>query len=706
MSEAVPVSVEQLDEIGNALGGQKQGKEWLCRCPAHDDRKPSLNISIGRNGQFVFFCHAGCHWKDIERAIEEKTGVEIWVRQQAFAQKGKKPRPVEPVAVYEYANEKGKTKAVYRSLCMGVDCSYCAHANIPHEDRRPGSKHVSGKGTNKGLHVLFWVNGTYQKAVPANTQTVILTEGEHAAQHLSARHDVVCATWCGGTQAVRHFDPVRLVSIPRLVYWADRDKAGHQCAKDLKQKLNGRLDTILCEAGEDGADAADFDFEHLMMRLKLLNEGFLMPISQRVMVEPHIQAEHILHCINSIGDQLRFNARTHQMEVAPAEKLPTVAFEKIQEGWMENRARLLPTRIRYRKYDKKGEATWTPFAPSDTQMKGHIAAVSFKLMQENPVDEVLEWFEGLPPWDGQERIEDFLSDNYGAAKNDLNRWASAALFIQVIKRQIHPGCPWRGIPILIGPQFSGKSTMVKWLLPEHLREEYFLEELHLDVSTKERTELLRGKAICELAEMAGQAKSDMARVKAWISLTHDEARVAYGHNPIKYPRRCAFVGTMNTGEEITADLSGTTRWVCVLCPESVHVEAILTEDLRQQLYAEALLKMDDPRWHNGITRSLMEAQQEVNLEHTRSNESFDDLARICYEYSLETNIEYKAIEWAWHCKLVEHGVPKFQNGIEEAAFIASLKKAGMERGKLKRMNGNAPARYWFAPSASQSSVER
>ena len=622
------------------------------------------------------------------------------MRQQAYAQTDAKPKPVEPVAIYEYSStaERKGTKAVYRSLCMGVDCLVCANQKIPQEQRKPGSKHVWGQGTNKGLHVLFWVGGTYQKTPPKDTKTVIITEGEHAAQHLSSRYDIVCATWCGGTQAVRYFDPIRLISIERLVYWADRDQTGHRCGLDLKKKINGRVKAILSEAGEDGADAADFDPQGIQARLDILEEGFQAPFYQRVIVDPNIQADHILHALNTLGDQIRFNERTQDMEVSTAERLPIVKFEKTKEGWMENRARLLPTRILQRKFDKKKEEyTFVPFAPSDTAMKGHIAACAFKLSQENPVDEVLDWFKGLPPWDGTERIEHFLIDHYEAKNTDLNRWAGAALFIQIAKRQLYPACLWRGIPILIGPQFSGKSRLVAWTLPEHLRGDYMLNELDLNVSTKERTELLRGKAVCELAEMAGQAKSDMARVKAWISLTHDEARIAYGHNPIKYPRRCAFIGTMNEGEEITADLSGSTRWVCVICPGNLHVEAVLTDELRQQLFAEAIKKIDDPQWQNGISRALLQDQQEANLEHTRTNESFDDLARICYEYSLQSGIEMKHIEWAWHCKLVEINIPKFQNGIEEAAFIASLKKAGMERSSLKRINTNPPARYWAAP---------
>jgi hypothetical protein len=36
------------------------GRNGLARCPAHDDRTPSLSISDGNNGRILVKCHAGC----------------------------------------------------------------------------------------------------------------------------------------------------------------------------------------------------------------------------------------------------------------------------------------------------------------------------------------------------------------------------------------------------------------------------------------------------------------------------------------------------------------------------------------------------------------------------------------------------------------------------------------------------------------------
>ena len=39
---------------------KRQGKGWTARCPAHDDRTPSLAVSEGDDGRVLMYCHAGC----------------------------------------------------------------------------------------------------------------------------------------------------------------------------------------------------------------------------------------------------------------------------------------------------------------------------------------------------------------------------------------------------------------------------------------------------------------------------------------------------------------------------------------------------------------------------------------------------------------------------------------------------------------------
>jgi putative DNA primase/helicase len=42
------------------LHAKRSGKGWIAKCPAHDDRKPSLSIDEGSDGRALLKCHAGC----------------------------------------------------------------------------------------------------------------------------------------------------------------------------------------------------------------------------------------------------------------------------------------------------------------------------------------------------------------------------------------------------------------------------------------------------------------------------------------------------------------------------------------------------------------------------------------------------------------------------------------------------------------------
>jgi 5S rRNA maturation endonuclease (ribonuclease M5) len=47
----------------------KNGDGWTARCPAHDDRNPSLSVAAGADGRIVLHCHAGCTPENVCAAI-------------------------------------------------------------------------------------------------------------------------------------------------------------------------------------------------------------------------------------------------------------------------------------------------------------------------------------------------------------------------------------------------------------------------------------------------------------------------------------------------------------------------------------------------------------------------------------------------------------------------------------------------------------
>lgn len=57
------------DVLTRFPGAKRSGAGWQARCPAHEDRTPSLTISEGDDGRTLVHCHAGCTAEDIVAAV-------------------------------------------------------------------------------------------------------------------------------------------------------------------------------------------------------------------------------------------------------------------------------------------------------------------------------------------------------------------------------------------------------------------------------------------------------------------------------------------------------------------------------------------------------------------------------------------------------------------------------------------------------------
>jgi hypothetical protein len=64
-------------EIATRLGSDTRpdtSGNFACHCPGplhkNGDRNPSLSVKDGKNGRPIFYCHAGCNFRDVICALE------------------------------------------------------------------------------------------------------------------------------------------------------------------------------------------------------------------------------------------------------------------------------------------------------------------------------------------------------------------------------------------------------------------------------------------------------------------------------------------------------------------------------------------------------------------------------------------------------------------------------------------------------------
>jgi putative DNA primase/helicase len=65
------------ESIAEALGGRKSGSGWSARCPAHDDRSPSLSLRDTPDGRVLVYCHAGCKQDEV---ISKLKAFSMWTQ--------------------------------------------------------------------------------------------------------------------------------------------------------------------------------------------------------------------------------------------------------------------------------------------------------------------------------------------------------------------------------------------------------------------------------------------------------------------------------------------------------------------------------------------------------------------------------------------------------------------------------------------------
>ena len=151
-------------------------------------------------------------------------------------------------------------------------------------------------------------------------------------------------------------------------------------------------------------------------------------------------------------------------------------------------------------------------------------------------------------WDGKERLDTLLVDYLGAEDNPLTRAMTRKHFTAAVARVMQPGCKYDYVLTLIGPEGSGKSTLVRLMA----RDAWFTDSL---------TRQLRGKWLVEMGELTNYKKSTSEAYKAFLSKQDDSFRPAYGRKTETYPRQCVFFATTNERAFLKGDTGNRRFWV-------------------------------------------------------------------------------------------------------------------------------------------------
>ena len=136
----------------------------------------------------------------------------------------------------------------------------------------------------------------------------------------------------------------------------------------------------------------------------------------------------------------------------------------------------------------------------------------------NPVKERIESVD----WNGVPRVKYFFHKLLGCENSIYTREVSQMFLTGLIGRVYKPGIKFDNVPVLIGPQGIGKSTVARRLLPDA-----FTDTPISFGKTQEDYRMLKYLCVVEIPELQGLKQNDINRVKGFLSASYDMCRELY-----------------------------------------------------------------------------------------------------------------------------------------------------------------------------------
>ena len=257
----------------------------------------------------------------------------------------------------------------------------------------------------------------------------------------------------------------------------------------------------------------------------------------------------------------------------------------------------------------------------------------------NPVKERIESLD----WDGVSRVQYFFHKLLGCEDSIYTREVSQMFLTGLIGRVDKPGIKFDNVPVLIGPQGIGKSTVARRLLPDA-----FTDTPISFGKTQEDYRMLKYVCVVEIPELQGLKQSDINRIKAFLGASHDTYRELYKTHK-RQLRHNVFIATGNS-KAFLGDFGVERRFYPLNCGENVVEEHPMdvSDDYFLQILAEARLLF----YQYGImfpSRTTSEKLEEIqfdfkeeDVERELINEFLDEFpAPDCWNrYTLSERKKY------------------------------------------------------------------
>lgn len=318
--------------------------------------------------------------------------------------------------------------------------------------------------------------------------------------------------------------------------------------------------------------------------------------------KPHNTVENLQYLLDQYGIECRYNVIAKDIEIT----IPGTSFS--QDNNASNCLALIGS-----------------LCSRNGMPKADLSDYLTLIADANPYNPAAEWIDSKP-WDGRDRLSE-LVQTLDPVEPDLalvllRRWmvgAAAAVYSNA-------GVSLQGVLVLQGAQGTGKTSWF-WSLVNGNRR-LGKEGAMLNPSDRDSVKTCISYWLVELGELdATFRKADIAALKAFITRDQDELFLRYSRAASTYPRRTAFMATVNE-QAYLKDETGNRRYWTIQCGPMLNPHHNVD---MQQVWAQVKTLLDQGERYT-LTREESEQLNTSNEAHTEVS-PVEELLRSRFDWS-------------------------------------------------------------------------
>lgn len=246
---------------------------------------------------------------------------------------------------------------------------------------------------------------------------------------------------------------------------------------------------------------------------------------------------------------------------------------------------------------------------------------------------IAEYLDSLEEATDSHVLDTLATDVLGATEPFANTLLKKTL-VGAALRARKPGAPHKGMLVLKGDQFCGKTPFVKILAGD-----WYHSTGNGNIADRDTILECQGKWLVEVEELSALGKADANALKTAISRGTDVITKKYIADGERYERSFVLVGTTNKDEFLT-DETGNGRYYVIEIPRGKKIDLAELESLRDRIWAEAdfLARTMPERWNE------LADDEKADLEESNADYAVVHPWRTAIEKYLANRQELRSLD--------------------------------------------------------------